>query len=132
MKKGIYEKNLQLTSSPELPWWLKWSSLTAVQETQVRFLGQEDPLEEEMATHSSILAMDGGAWWLQSIGSQESDTTWQLNHQHPEKKILVHNSTPRNVSEHPKIMSTMTSLHEKSLSQTMQICMIYIIFCTVR
>ena len=27
-----------------------------MQETQVRFLGQEDPLEKEMATHSSILA----------------------------------------------------------------------------
>ena len=26
-----------------------------MQEAQVRFLGQEDPLEEEMATHSSIL-----------------------------------------------------------------------------
>ena len=41
---------------------------------RVRFLGQEDPLEEEMATHSSILAWripwteeHGG---LQSIGSQ--------------------------------------------------------------
>ena len=34
-------------------------SLSAVRETQetlVRFLGREDPLEEEMATHSSILA----------------------------------------------------------------------------
>ena len=31
-------------------------SLAAVQETQVQSLGQEDPLEEEMATHSSILA----------------------------------------------------------------------------
>ena len=31
-------------------------NLPAVQETQVQFLGQEDPLEEEMATHSSILA----------------------------------------------------------------------------
>ena len=30
--------------------------LPSVQETQVQFLGQEDPLEEEMATHSSILA----------------------------------------------------------------------------
>ena len=28
----------------------------AMQETQVRFLGWEDPLEKEMATHSSILA----------------------------------------------------------------------------
>ena len=27
-----------------------------MQETWVRFLGQEDPLEKEMATHSSILA----------------------------------------------------------------------------
>ena len=27
-----------------------------MQETLVRFLGQEDPLEEEMATHSSILS----------------------------------------------------------------------------
>ena len=49
------------------------------QETQVQFLGQEVPLEEEMATHASILA-----WtipWaeepgrLQSMGSQESDRT---------------------------------------------------------
>ena len=31
-------------------------NLPAVQETQVRSLSQEDPLEEEMATHSSILA----------------------------------------------------------------------------
>ena len=46
----------------------------AVQETQVQCLGQEDPLEEEMSTHSSILAWEipwteepGG---LQSAGSQ--------------------------------------------------------------
>ena len=53
-------------------------NLPATQETQVQSLGQEDPLEKEMATHSSILA-----WripWteepgrLQSIGS-ELDTT---------------------------------------------------------
>ena len=39
-----------------------------MQETQVRSLGQEAPLEEEMATHSSILALDDpldrGAWGL--------------------------------------------------------------------
>ena len=29
-----------------------------MQETQVQSLGQEDPLEEEMATHSSILAQE--------------------------------------------------------------------------
>ena len=51
----------------------------AKQETQVQSLGQEDPLEKERATHSIILAWEipwterpGG---LQSIGSQESDTT---------------------------------------------------------
>ena len=45
-----------------------------MQETQVQSLGQEDPLEKEMATHSSILAWripwtdePGG---LQSMGSQ--------------------------------------------------------------
>ena len=41
-------------------------NLSAMQETQVRSLGQENPLEKEMATHSSILAwtipMDRGAW----------------------------------------------------------------------
>ena len=54
-------------------------SLPAVQDTRVQFLGQEDPLEKEMATHSSIFAWripwteePGG---LQSMGSQESDTT---------------------------------------------------------
>ena len=40
-------------------------NLPAMQETRVRSLGQEDPLEKEMASHSSILAwensMDGGA-----------------------------------------------------------------------
>ena len=49
-------------------------NLPAIPETQVRSLGQEDPLEKEMATHSSILAWRivwtkelGG---LQSMGSQ--------------------------------------------------------------
>ena len=35
-------------------------SLPAIQETRVQSLDQEDPLEKEMATHSSIL--DGGPW----------------------------------------------------------------------
>ena len=42
-------------------------NLPAVQEMQVQSLDWEDPLEEGMATHSSILAwrpcMDRGAWW---------------------------------------------------------------------
>ena len=50
-----------------------------MQETWVRSLAQEDPLEKEMATHSSILAWKipcteepGG---LQSMESQELDMT---------------------------------------------------------
>ena len=49
-------------------------NLPAVQETRVQFLGWEDPLEEGMATHSSILAWEI-PWTeepsrLQSTGSQ--------------------------------------------------------------
>ena len=50
-----------------------------MQETQVRSLGQEDPLEEKMATHLSVLAWKipwteepGG---LQSTGVAELDAT---------------------------------------------------------
>ena len=57
--------------------WVK--NLPAMQENWVRFLGREDPLEKEMATHSSVLAWripwteePGG---LQSMELQESDTT---------------------------------------------------------
>ena len=52
----------------------------ATQETQVQSLGREDPLEREMATHSSILAWrvswteePGG---LQSMGSQRVGRGW--------------------------------------------------------
>ena len=57
-------------------------NLPAMQETQetwVWSLGQEDPLKKEMATHPSNLAWE--ILWteepgeLQSMGSQESDTT---------------------------------------------------------
>ena len=37
-------------------------------------LGQEDPLEEGMATHSSILAMDRGAWQATVHGVTKSWT----------------------------------------------------------
>ena len=54
-------------------------NLPAMQETRVRSLGQEDPLEKKMATHASILAWRipwteelGG---LQSMGHRELDMT---------------------------------------------------------
>ena len=54
-------------------------NLAAMKATWVRLMGQEDPLEKEMATNSSILAWripwieESGR--LQSMGLQESDTT---------------------------------------------------------
>ena len=47
--------------------------LPAMRETQVRSLGREDPLEKEMATHSSILA-----WrilWIEEPGRLQSMVT---------------------------------------------------------
>ena len=41
-------------------------SLPVMQETWVRSLGQEDPLEKEMATHSSILAWE--IPWMEELG----------------------------------------------------------------
>ena len=49
----------------------------AKQETWVRSLGQEDPLEKDMATHSRILAWRipwTGAWWAAVHGVTESRT----------------------------------------------------------
>ena len=53
-------------------------NLSAMQETLVRTLGQEDPLDKKMATHSNILnlenPMDRGAWWATVHGvTKESD-----------------------------------------------------------
>ena len=51
-----------------------------MQETQVRSLDREDPLEEEMATHSSILAWKVPRTEEPDTGShKESDTTEQLS-----------------------------------------------------
>ena len=56
-----------------------WANLPAVQETGVWSLGREDPLEKEMANHSSILACkipcSEGPGGLQSMESQELDIT---------------------------------------------------------
>ena len=54
----------------------------AMPEMQVRSLGQEDPLEKDMATHSSILAWeipDRGIWWAIVYGvAKELDMTERL------------------------------------------------------
>ena len=53
-------------------------NLSAMQEIQVQSLGQDDSLEEGMATHSSILAwriaMGRGAWQAAVLGVVKSQT----------------------------------------------------------
>ena len=76
-------KNLEVAN----PFLIRWASLVAqmvknlpaVRVPWVQSLGQEDPLEKEMAIHSSILAWripwteePGGLQWR---GQKESDTT---------------------------------------------------------
>ena len=60
--------SFELLGGPEV------RNLLAMQETQVPSLGGEDPLEKEMAPHSSILAWEtpwtGEPRGLQSVGSQ--------------------------------------------------------------
>ena len=55
-----------------LAWWLRGKELPAIQELQERvwFLGSEDPLEEEMAIHSSILAWE--IPWTEEPGGLQS------------------------------------------------------------
>ena len=77
-------------------------SLPAVWETQVRSLGQEDPQEKEMATHSSTLAWEipwteepGG---LQSIGSQRFRHNWATSQQQKQTKSSLTGTAARGFS----------------------------------
>ena len=90
-------------------------NLPAVQESWVWSLGWEDPLMKETANHSSILA-----WkipWteeparLQSTGSQESDTTQQLNHHHG---AVSDNGLFGFLGSWPKLVSSFESLFIKT------------------
>ena len=78
-------------------------NLPAMQETRVRSLGWEVPLEKRMATHSSILA-----WripWtekpgrLQSMGSQRVGHNWAINTHKPGRGIPVSGQVPRSYQD---------------------------------
>jgi len=69
-------------------------NLRAVQQTEVRFLNQKDPLEKEMATHSSILA-----WripWTEEPGGPQSTGSQRVGHNVVTKQIL--RDAPENYS----------------------------------
>ena len=89
----IFFKNHSIVDSPTSLVALLVKNLPAVQETRVQFLGWEDPLEEEMATHFSVLA-----WkipWaeepgrLQPMVSQELNTAERLNYHHVDSQGYV-------------------------------------------
>ena len=77
MTAGFLSETVKFLSVEEVAQLIK--NLPAMQEAWVQSLGQEDPLEKDMATHSSILAWE--IQWteepgrLQSMGLQELDTT---------------------------------------------------------
>ena len=52
-----------------------------MQETQVQSLGQKDPLVEEMATHSSIIA------WTEEPGKLRSVELQRVRHNEAEKRM---------------------------------------------
>ena len=56
-----------------LSWWLRWLKKKSawMRETWVQSLGQEDPLEESMATHSSILTWRNT--WTEEPGGLQSE-----------------------------------------------------------
>ena len=56
--------------------WVK--NLPAMQETQVQSLGLEDPLEQEMTTHSSILAWE--ILWREEPGGLPSLGSHRVGH----------------------------------------------------
>ena len=64
--KDAWQRNIIYCQSQGFPYGSVVRNLPAMQETQVQSLGQEDPLQEEMATHSSIFA-----WklpWTEELG----------------------------------------------------------------
>ena len=71
-------------------------SLPAVQETQVRSLGREDPLEKEMATHSSVL--DWEIPWTEEPGGLQVHGVARVRHDSatkppiPSMRMVVHDN----------------------------------------
>ena len=68
-------------------------NLPVMQETRVQPLGQADPLEKRMATHSSILAwripMDRGDWWATVHGVAKSQARLSDYHSHYLFRLLA-------------------------------------------
>ena len=84
--QATLEAQWQRTRLPTQETWVQTvKNWPAVRKKRIRSLSWEDPLEEGMATHSSVLpgrshgqrSLAGYSPW----GQKESDVTWQLNQQ---------------------------------------------------
>ena len=87
--------------------------LPTMQEAQVRYLGQEDPLEKEMATHSSTLA-----WkipWMKEPGSpwgcKESHTTERLHFHFHLLHVNLTQTSQNNSMGRGKLLKLLPPLH---------------------
>ena len=76
-----------------------------MQETWVRFLGQEDPLKKEMATHSSTLAWKIS--WTEGPGGLQPMELQKVGHDLATEHICIHRTTEFRITlgeiEHIKI-----------------------------
>ena len=79
------------------------TSLPAMQETRIQCLSQEDPLEKEMATHSSIVA-----WripWAEEPGRLQSIGLQRVGHEGLSAELLQSNSAKHMLFLHPHALS---------------------------
>ena len=75
VSEGQFDGNIKLGASLVAQ---RLKRLPAMRETSVRSLGREDPLEKEMATHSSIRA-----WripWMEELGGLQSTGSQRVQH----------------------------------------------------
>ena len=102
-------------------WWLTVKKPPAVQETQVRSLGQEDPLEKGMTTHSSILV-----WrtpWTEELGRLQSMGLQKVGCDRAANRALFH---PASVSLLPSVNHSFLSVLPKApLCKTMALCFLH-------
>ena len=102
------------------------------QETWVWSLGQEDPLQEEMATHSSIIA-SRTPWTelcsrLESMGSQRIGRNWECMHALDPKKRLSSTSFIFNyLNSHYVLLLAKTTIYllDKNLWKNLFLCVLW-------
>ena len=79
-----------------------------MQEPQVQFLSREDALEEEMATHSSILAWE--IPWSEEPGGLQSMESQRVGHDWAQVHVLTHTHTHTHTYCNSTIAQTWTEL----------------------